>query len=333
LGLRSVVVNALRIGKASKGHHNMNIFNDVRIVLAEPKASLRRQYMEVLQNLGCRAILETGNLKDVHDAFVNGEVDVLIGDNTLPEGRLGDLIRDIRHGRIGDNPFIIATVLVGENAPDILKTVVDSGADDILVRPFEAERIGERLRSFASGRKLFAVTSDYIGPDRRGGKRGEGVQIPLIKVPNPFQLRVSGANGAAARRRAIDLAKKQVNEQKIERQAHFVQWLMKSILAVHNGEQPGESIDMKAPIGHLNEIATDITQRLESTSYHHAMEVCMTLEKMTGVLRESSELFDEEEVDLMFKLVEVIHRKCNGNDPMTERSCPVGGRLPEMAAV
>lgn len=307
---------------------NHKPYEGIKVVLAEPKAGLRKEYMGVLRTLGCTHIIETGNIKDVRAALQEGGVDVVIGDTTLPEGDLSEVIHQVRHGKIGDNPFIIAMVLVSKSDKDVIQRVIDSGADDILIKPLDAAQLRERLMMFTRGRKQFVVTSDYIGPDRRSASRKDGLEIPKIKTPNPLHVRLNGSQGSGSMRRAVARTLIKVNEQKVERHAYSVHWLMDRLQELKQGEISGDDLNMEEQFHRLNEIAGDIASRLNGTGYRHASEMCMTLERMTYLLKESPELAGDVEIQLLGKLTKVIKRKCNGNIP-DEDTPPVATSLPE----
>ncbi|MBF0248762.1 MAG: hypothetical protein HQL36_11950, partial [Alphaproteobacteria bacterium] len=55
-------------------------FEDIRVVLAEPSASLRRDIRDTLLAKGVRHIVDTGNMAQVMEALRGGAVDILIGD-------------------------------------------------------------------------------------------------------------------------------------------------------------------------------------------------------------------------------------------------------------
>lgn len=297
-----------------------DILSDVKVVIAEPKASLRKRLADDVRALGCRKIIETGNLRDVQDAFYDGEIDVLIGESELPEGSISEFVHDVRHGVAGDDPFIIAIVLISEPDPELVKRAVNCGVDDIIMKPVKPDDLRQRLRVLSRVRKPFVVTTDYIGPDRRSKKRKAGLQIPLIKAPNPLHLRGSGRHSEFNMKKAINRGIKQVNEQKVERHAYSIHWLMDRIIAVNNGEMTIEELDMGEQFERLNMIAGDIAGRLSGTSYDHAADICLTLEKMTSVIKVSPDMATDGEIELLGKLATVIKRKCNGNDPIAEEA-------------
>jgi len=292
---------------------NNKPYEGIKVVLAEPRSTLRKQYMNVLRELGCTDIIETGNIKDVRAALAEGGVDVLIGDTTLPEGDLSKVVHEVRHSQIGDNPFIIAMILVSESDKGVVGRVIDSGADDILIKPLDAAQLRARLLMFTSGRRPFVVTSDYIGPDRPSKERKDGCQIPHVKAPNPLLVRISGGHGSGVMSRAVKRSMSVVNEQKVERHAYTINWLMERLNAVQNGDIPASELNMGEQLQRLNEVAKDLASRLGGTNYQHAAEMCMTLEKMTLLMTKSPDLAGHEEISLLAKLTIVIKRKCNGN--------------------
>lgn len=312
-------------------------YQGIRIVLAEPNLGLRKEYLAVFKSLGCTDIVETGNINDVHAAIDKGGVDLLIGDMNLPEGDLSSLIHRIRHNVIGDNPFLIAMALVEKSDKDRVLRAIDSGADDVLLKPLDVAQLRRRLLKFTRGRKLFVVTSDYIGPDRQPGSRNRKNMIPRISAPNPLQLRLSRSKGSGLMRRSVAETMNEVNEQKVERQAYSVHWLMDRLMELKNGEISAAELNMEEQFRRLNGIAGDMSNRLSGTAYHHAAEMCLTLERMTHLLKESPELAGEEEISLLGKLTKVIKLKCNGNSP-DEETPPVaaaavdGGQMAMAAA-
>jgi len=147
--------------------------------------------------------------------------------------------------------------------------------------------------AFTHGRRPFVVISEYIGPECRGMARKEGVVISVIKTPNPLLSKLGNANGGFALKRSIDRTVHIVNEQKVERHAYSVNWLMDRIIEVKNREMAASELDVKAQFARLNNIAGDISQRLIGTDYRHAVEMCLTLEQMTEILKECPDLAAE----------------------------------------
>lgn len=297
----------------------INIFSEVRVVLVEPKVSIRKEFLSVLEELGCREIVETGNLKDAEEAFEEGSVDLLIGEASLPEGKLTNLINKVRHGKMGDNPFIIAMIMVNDSDQQTIREVIDCGADDILIKPTTPENLRQRLTLFARGRKKFVVTTDYVGPDRRTGHRPGTMEIPQIKVPNPLQIRVAGRSGSGFMARAIASSVKQVNEQKIERYAYSMNWMISRINFIKKTKKEVEGVDINKEMVRLHEIAADCRSRLTGTCYQPVAEMFLTLDHMTAAQLKLDAPTEGKDFVLITKLVKVIKRQC---DSLMGRTAP-----------
>lgn len=318
----------------------VEVLKGLKVVLVEPNLSLRKRLFAEVESLGCTDIVDTGNLGGVYTAFQKGGIDVLIGNVTLPEGDLSELVHGIRHGVVGDNPFVIAISLVSKVDVNKITGIIDSGVDDVQIMPLNENDLQNRIRKLASGRKRFVVTSDYIGPDRRpkGMEVVGSMEVPLIKVPNPLQVHISGRQGHLTTQRTFESALNTINEQKIERHAYAVDWLMQKVGKMQNGELPMDALDMKEQFDRLHRISKDIVCRLDGTSYSHTADLCMTLENMSVALMKSPQLAGEEELYLLGRLTEVIKRKCNGDyinsyysgdemsEPVEPQSLPVEGQ-------
>ncbi len=90
---------------------------------------------------------------------------IILGGDVAPT--VFDFIRDIRHNKIGTNPFVLVTTLIAADHFDAVKKAMQAGTDDIIVKPVKTEQLLQRLKRVTVNRQAFVVTSDYLGPDRR----------------------------------------------------------------------------------------------------------------------------------------------------------------------
>ncbi|RED45081.1 hypothetical protein [Aestuariispira insulae] len=154
----------------------------------ELRAALHRQ--------GYGQIRDMRNLDQVYDVVSGDNMpDILILDSSLTwESRtVPKLIRDIRHGKLGRNPFvpIIATIWTPDQRQ--VTDLINSGPDVVLVKPFSTQSLIDRIDAVAFDRKEFVVTSDYLGPDRRKKERNNANSAELFKVPNMLENKLIGA--------------------------------------------------------------------------------------------------------------------------------------------
>lgn len=280
--------------------------DDVRLVLAEPRMDVRRELEAALRDRGFQEVLATGNMLPIRQAMEDGEVDLLIGDTVLPEGDLSELIHEMRHGEIGVDPFLVTITLVSDPDQSTVRRVVDSGTDTVLLKPFTPEELVQRIFQMVERRKRFVVTTDYIGPDRRKSKRPGTMEIPTLEVPNPLRDRVFGQTDERRRKRAVEAASARINEQKVERHAYQIQWLVERILPVLHAEGATEEV-----LGHLDrliEVSSDLCQRIQDTRYVHVSGMCLNVRTLAETLRAAPDKRDEDSMRMLGQLPALIQR-------------------------
>ena len=273
-------------------------FDNIRVVLAEPNADIRKTLKTCLHDHGFRSVLDTGNLSQVASAVREGHVDLLIADTSLPEGDFNAYLSELRHGKHGDNPFLVTITLVSSPSRSAVQAAIDSGTDHVLAKPFQPDTMIDHVQALTHGRKRFVVTTDYIGPDRRSAPRAGGIEIPQIDVPNALRQRMTGQMSESVLRRHVDAAKATVNEQKVVRHAYQIGWLLERLLPELHA--PTKSAAFEAHMKRLGEVARDISVRIRSTRYAHITEMCMTLSNM--VEEATAKGFDEHDVRLLKKV-------------------------------
>jgi DNA-binding response OmpR family regulator len=269
---------------------------NVRLVLAEPNMAIRRDLVEALTSHGFESIMATGNMLPIRKAIEEGSVDLLVGDTALPEGDLSELVRAMRNGEIGDNPFLVTIILVSNPGQETMRKVINSGTDSVLVKPFTAEQLVERILMLIEKRKRFVVTSDYVGPDRRSTARPGSQIVPQIDVPNPLQCRAMGQGDPFRMKRVVENAAARINEQKVERDAFQIGYLVDRIVP---GLAPGGNYE--EAVIHLKLLASvsrDIARRIKATKFLPAAAMCLTLVDI--VLRMIEDLPQPDEDDLRF---------------------------------
>lgn len=281
---------------------NVSQFDNIRVVLAEPSATLRKTLKECLIDHGFRSVLDTGNLAQVAGAVREGNVDLLIADTSLPEGDFNAYVNELRHGKHGENPFLVIMTLVSDPNTDSVHAAINSGTDHVLAKPFSPLAMINHAKDLTHGRKKFVVTTDYIGPDRRTHRRSEGMAVERIDVPNALRQRMTGQMSEGIVRRAIDAAKAKINDQKVVRHAYQIGWLLDRMLPEVNAAQ--KSTEFENHMKRLGSVADDISRRIRTTQYAHVAEMCMTLNAM--VASASKNGFTMSDAHLLAKIAGLI---------------------------
>lgn len=187
-----------------------------------------------LNNLGIRDIVEANGLVAAHKAMADGGFDAVILDAQLDGQDSHFLLRELRLGRLGPDPFAVGILLLAAPSHSKLKMAVDSGADDLLLIPFSPDQLALRLGAFRSRRKPFVVTHDYLGPDRRKAARpGERTAV-TITPPNPLAARSAGIPPERYVK-LVEQAKGILGIERIKRLALATEWECRSMLTTAAG--------------------------------------------------------------------------------------------------
>src|SRR3546814_3825292 len=105
----------------------------------------------------------------------------------MPGGDSVALVRDIREGRAGGNPFLATIVTAWGPSLALTALVSESGADDLLAKPVSLEQILERISVLVYQRKPYIVTGDYIGPERHPD---DEPGVTRLAIPNTLKAKV-----------------------------------------------------------------------------------------------------------------------------------------------
>jgi DNA-binding response OmpR family regulator len=170
-------------------------YGDVRVVLAEPNAVVRHGLKSALATHGFRRMFDTDRFGPAYEELHSNEVDLLITSSELFGGDIAQLIGEIRHMKVGRNPFLCVIVIITSPSVEKVRHFAAAGADDAIAAPVTAGHLLSRIDGLATSRKPFVIINGYVGPDRRSQQRAEGSTAPLIEAPNLLKLRIAGKDG------------------------------------------------------------------------------------------------------------------------------------------
>lgn len=221
----------------------------IRIVLYEGDSDVRQAIKSTLYEDTFTQTLATSALKTAQSAIFNNEADLMIVDIDGEKDKLCKLMRDIRHSQIGENPFPVSIALSSRSNFKHVRQAVNSGFDVMLLKPFSMASFLGRVHHLMHNRSPFAITSDYIGPDRRltDRLRGKPGADKLISVPNPMAIMASGETSLVQMNHVIKEGITVVNERRVQA----------------NGEKASEIIEELASRYMLSELDHHFVQGLE----------------------------------------------------------------------
>lgn len=200
-----------------------------KLLICESNGMIRQAIRIGLNNLGIRDIVEAHGFVTAHKALEQGGFDAVVMNAELEGHDTFFLLREIRLGRLGPDPFIVSMLLLTAPEPTRLAKAVDSGTDDLLLIPFSPDQLSTRLNAFRARRKPFVVTHDYLGPDRRKGPRQGAQSAPTIDAPNPLAARAVGI--PSERYETLrQQASRALGTERIKRLAAATEWECRSML-------------------------------------------------------------------------------------------------------
>lgn len=282
--------------------------SDIRLVLADPRHVVRNSLRMALNDAG----FINQNIRDGADASVIAEAmaegfgpDIVICDNDVRDGDLVRLIWAIRHGEVGNNPFVSIIALSWKATGDTVNQILGTGADLIVAAPFSPQQILDRIRSLVHNRKKFAVTTDYIGPDRRDGSGRHTNALPLIDAPNSLRDKALGEWDATRYRERVGTALSTVNDQKMVRHAQQLSALAEQVAMEYTAR--GGEIDRQR-IDRLAVSADDLIARSNNAGLAHVAELGRAVNTVLADLRRPQSASRRKQVELLKQLAVAVRQ-------------------------
>lgn len=247
---------------------------EVRILFGDPGQGTRRLYRQALVAGGYTQLREFDNLAGFADLLAVAQPDLILMDTAMPGGDPAALISELRHNRLGVNPFLPVMLTTWDTAQSLVRKFIDAGADDLLVKPLSTRSLLDRVETVSLHRKPFVVTSDYIGPDRRKEAARRASNVPFIEVPNVIRAKLEGEPlDGQALQQAIRATNEQVNRQRLRAAAFRIAFVTQQIVPLYQAGTPPD----EATLTMLRELVAsveDIRQRIASTDLAHVGQIC-----------------------------------------------------------
>lgn len=285
-------------------YSDLTNIEDVRVTLCEPNVELRMSLRMALQEIGFRNLKDGGSLRDAEDSLVLGEVDLLIWDVSCPGGDVCQFTHNIRHHRLGNNPFLSVITMVTDATSANIVNVMESGPDDLLVKPISTGFLFNRIMSMVERKRLFVVTSDYIGPDRRNKKRRPQDSAHVMEVPNPLRDRAAGIANASDLQKAIDEATAHLNDRKMRKHAIRVADQVELIMPIYKEGRAEERV--LGPLDRVQYASEDLARRVNGTQYEFVGKLAMAMVDLVGRVKASHLAPDPKDVKLLPELSRAI---------------------------
>ncbi len=164
---------------------------DIDVYFAEPSEQLRAGFRFAMHSYGIRHEHIYATIGDLIAAVKASPPDLVIVDADLGP-TASEMVRDIRHSKLGRNPFVMISMMVDAKIEGAAKLAILAGADDVLLKPVAPGTLLDRIVFLAQHRLPFIATSDYLGPERRRSGNARPSKIKHINVVNTLKDKIEG---------------------------------------------------------------------------------------------------------------------------------------------
>ncbi len=268
----------------------------------------------VFQNAGFKNVATVrSEISRARKTIAEGGCDLLVVEDIFDEAPTVPFIRSIRHGEVGENIFLPVVALISENNASVIRANIDAGPDDVIVKPLSVSVVNTRIVALLKRRIQYAVTADYIGPNRRSPERTDFAKDNLIDIPNILRAKSEGHHEVAMQIRAkIKEANRKINTQRVSIQGDQIQNLI--------AEAIGKPPEFARCIGKIRKVAMEFGRRLEHTDFEHVGELCRMLNVVIGELEG---IDDKKNVELLALLGRAISLSFKGDSASRARAMDV----------
>ncbi|MFQ5958483.1 MAG: response regulator [Alphaproteobacteria bacterium] len=185
------------------------------VVLLEENGDIRRLVKSALLGIGFGTVHECETADKARSVTGSANPDLLVLDLDFDNAAVCSLIQDIRHARLGDNPFVVIIGLTHSPEEPVIQCALDAGTDDLVRKPVSTRLLTDRITNLIQNRKEFIATSDYVGPQRGKGVRSEGEEVAQVKVPNSLRAKATGNKSTKSGDKEIKRAAHTVTLQRV----------------------------------------------------------------------------------------------------------------------
>ena len=212
-------------------------FGDARVLLFDPVAANRAATRAALTTLGFRGVVAISDIRELERIWNDQPFDLLVADITEYSAAVCDMVRSMRAGGVGSNPFAHVVLMAWKLERDSVQRALSCGSDDLITRPFSIDFFAARVKVHTEARKPFVVTSEYLGPDRR--KEANRDAPNLMTVPNMLLAKAREFfDGAASAIEEIRVAREKIEIERARKTAFKVACLLHTMREHVTASQP-----------------------------------------------------------------------------------------------
>lgn len=275
----------------------------ITVYVGEKDYHTRQKLREMFVAEGIKHVSTHGNAGSLKALMNEVPPDLLVLSDDF-DPKVFEFIQEVRHNKLGENPFIVISMLVGQRSGHNIQKAISVGADDVVIKPLDARKVHERLRLITYFRQPFIATADYVGPDRKGDEHRH-IGAKRVEVLNTMREKADGRTFEQWElKEAVDDSMGQVLEAQLSSQSLKMGALCDQILDAYDSGLVTQDvlIQLEALRGILEEAAS-MAKRLKDASLE---TLCLSLAENVGEMEGHYASLTDSDIELMDKLAQAF---------------------------
>jgi DNA-binding response OmpR family regulator len=257
---------------------------DVDIYLGEPNEQVRESLRAMMRGEGLRRTRTFARIEDMINALKEAPPDLLIAADDM-DPTLFDVIKDIRHFKLGRNPFIMITLMVRPENDDSVKKAILAGADDVMIKPVSPGKMLERVAHMTLNRLPFIVTTDYVGPERRRQTERPS-KIKLLSVVNTLKRKVEGQRMTQGElNREVENCMNEVMAARLDSHGLKLGWVCNLILKAYDEKRIDKELEERILI--LVSVLEDASRTARAIGEPELANICTQMARQVEEMAEN----------------------------------------------
>ena len=278
--------------------------SDIDLYLGEPNEQVRESMRAMMREQGYRRTRTFSRLDDLLNAIKEAPPDILIAADDL-DPRMFEVIRDIRHFKVGRNPFVLITLMVKAENDDVVKKAILAGADDVMIKPVAPGKLLERVAHMTMNRSPFIVTTDYVGPERRKPGSDRPSKIRLLTVVNTFKAKVEGNRMSQAElSRAVEENMNEVMAARLDSHGLKLGWICNLILKAYDEKRIDKEVEERLLV--LVSVLEDAARTARVLGEPELAQICTQMARQVEEMAEKYENPTDQELSTIRKLTKAF---------------------------
>lgn len=299
----------------------VEMLSNVTVLIGDTKAARASTLADGLKEFGFGSTTIALSYKETIVNLEKGGFDVVILADTLG-GNTFKLVKAIRHMLVGKNPFMTLFCALAPEHIDGAKHALRAGVDSILIQPVPAKEVTDRVRKVGRVDTPYVVTSEYIGPDRRGPDRASAIR--RFNVPQTLQAKLRGQslNYDEFAKKIAPLVEDML-QTRLTSQAARLTTVCKDILAAYMTSKITPLVQNK--LKGVADLLRDASSTAKQLEQKEVVDLCLSLRDKTTDFAERYTQPTEQDIDLLRKLGEAVAMAAKTGVAVSIDATPPGG--------